>query len=217
MSAIAQEKFTLEAAGRVLRRKKTGALRRQGIIPGVVHGKDVEPIHVQVDGHDFERLYHKAHKTAIVTLKIDGRDTDVLIHGVHWDKITGKPIHIEFLKVDPKRLVTVEAPLTFVGASPAEKEGRGKITHEETSIHLRCTPDRIPQEIVVDVSTIKDKHDVIHAGDLALPEGVQLAPGVNEKKVIASLVTTRALEEAPAEAAEAATPSEGAEAAGQEG
>ncbi len=44
---------------------------------------------------------------------------------------------------------------------------------------------------------IIDKHNVIHASDLALPEGVTLGHGVSEKKVIASLVTTRAAEAVP--------------------
>jgi len=162
----AQERFTLEGKTRELRKKKVRALRRQGVLPGVIFGKDVEPLHVQVDEHDFELLYRKAHKTSIVTVDVDGKKTDVLIHSIHRDKITGRPLHVEFLKVDLKRQVTVEVPLVFVGVSPAEKSGLGKITHEETSIHLRCAPDRIPESIEVDVSVIKSKHDVIHAADL---------------------------------------------------
>lgn len=203
MAMAGQEKLTLEVSLRSLMKKKVGRLRRQGIVPAVVHGKDFEPIFVQVDEHDFEMLYRKAHTTSIVSLNMGSRAEDVLIHHVTRDKLTGRPVHIEFLKVDPTRVVTVEVPLVFTGTSAAEKEGRGKITHEETSILVRCTPDRIPSAIEVDVSSIKGKHDVIHAGDLALPEGVHLGPHVSEKKVIAYLSTARGAEvEAAAEAAE---------------
>jgi large subunit ribosomal protein L25 len=98
----------------------------------------------------------------------------------------------------------VDVPLVFVGVSPGEKEGKGKITHEETSIHLKCSPADIPSEIIVDISGIVDKHNVIHASDLNLPAGVTLGHGVSEKKVIASLVTTRAIEAAPVVEEEAA-------------
>jgi large subunit ribosomal protein L25 len=144
-----------------------------------------------------------------VNLEFGGKTIQVLIHAVHRDKLRGDPIHVEFLKVDPNRQVTVNVPLVFVGVSPGEKEGKGKVTHEETSIHLKCSPADIPSEIIVDVSGIIDKHDVIHASDLKLPDGVNLGHGVSEKKVIASLVTTRAVEAAPeAEAVAAAAPEE---------
>jgi large subunit ribosomal protein L25 len=190
----AKQNLTLEISERELRKKKVSKLRRQGVIPGIIHGKDFEPIHVQVDERTFEQLYRKAHGTSLVNLELDGKTIQVLIHAVHRDKLRGNPIHVEFLKVDANRQVTVDVPLVFVGVSPGEKEGKGKVTHEETSIHLKCSPADIPSEIVVDVSGIIDKHNVIHASDLKLPEGVNLGHGVSEKKVIASLVTTRAAE-----------------------
>ena len=193
----AKQELTLEISKRELRKKKVSKLRREGVIPGIIHGKDFEPIHVQVDERTFEQLYKKAHGTSLVNLDLDGKTIQVLIHAVHRDKLRGDPIHVEFLKVDPNRQVTVNVPLVFVGVSPGEKEGKGKVTHEETSIHLKCSPADIPSEIVVDVSGIIDKHDVIHASDLKLPEGVALGHGVSDKKVIASLVTTRAVEAAP--------------------
>ena len=207
----AKEKLTLEVSERILRKKKVEKLRREGIVPGIVHGKDFEPIHVQVNERTFELLYRKAHGTSLVNLKLDGKDILVLIHSVERDKLRGNPVHIEFLKVDPTRQVTVDVPLIFVGDSPGEKEGKGKVTHEETSIHVKCAPTDIPSAIEVDISGIHDKHDVIHASDLKLPEGVHLAHGVSEKKVIASLVTARVAEAAPtAEEEAAAAPGEAA-------
>jgi large subunit ribosomal protein L25 len=213
----AKEKLTLEVGERTLRKKKVGKLRREGIIPGIVHGIDFEPVHVQVDERTFELLYRKAHGTSLVNLNIAGKTILVLIHAVVRDKLKGTPVHIEFLKIDPNRQVTVDVPLIFVGESPGEKEGKGKVAHEETSIHLKCSPADIPSGIEVDISGIHDKHDVIHASDLKLPEGVHLAHGVSEKKVIASLVTARIVEAAPAEEEAAAAAAATAEEAPAEG
>jgi len=209
----AKQELTLEVSGRELRKKKVGKLRRQSIIPGIVHGKDFEPVHVQVDEREFELLYRKAHGTSLVNLNLNGKPIQVLIHTIQRDKLRGNALHVEFLKVDLNRQVTVDVPLVFVGVSPGEKEGKGKVTHEETSIHLKCSPANIPSEIIVDISSIVDKHDVIHASDLKLPEGVHLGHGISEKKVIASLVTSRAAESVSATeegaAAEEAKPAEG--------
>jgi large subunit ribosomal protein L25 len=200
----AKQELNLEISERELRKKKVNKLRREGVIPGIIHGKDFEPIHVQVGERPFEQLYRKAHGTSLVNLQLGGKNIQVLIHAVHRNKLRGEAIHVEFLKVEANRQVTVNVPLVFVGVSPGEKEGKGKITHEETSIHLKCSPADIPSEIVVDISGIIDKHNVIHASDLKLPEGVALGHGVSEKKVIASLVTTRAAEAAPVSEEEAA-------------
>jgi len=203
-----KQKLTLDVSERELRKKKVSRLRRQGVIPGIIHGKDFEPIHVQVDDREFELLYRKAHGTSLVSLNLDGKPIQVLIHTIQRDKLRGNALHVEFLKVDLNRQVTVDVPLVFIGVSPGEKEGKGKVTHEETSIHLKCSPMDIPSEIVVDVSSIVDKHDVIHASDLKLPDGVHLGHGVSEKKVIASLATTRAVEAGPATAEEEAAAAE---------
>lgn len=204
---MAPEKtLTLEVSDRPLRKKKVGKLRRQGIIPGIIHGKDFEPQHVQVNERSFEQMYRKSHGTSLVNLELGGETIQVLIHSVQKDNLSNSVLHVEFLKIDPKRQVTVEVPLVFVGVAPGEKDGKGKVAHEETSIHLKCSPATIPSEIVVDISGILDKHDVIHASDLKLPDGVSLGHGVSEKKVIAALVSTRIAETvaAPGELGEAA-------------
>ncbi|HOS27151.1 MAG TPA: 50S ribosomal protein L25 [Deltaproteobacteria bacterium] len=198
-----QDKVTLTLAPRSIQKKKVRALRREGVIPAVVYGRGFESTLVQVPQKEFENVYKKTHGTAVIDAGLGGKTLPVLVHAIQRDSLTGRILHIDFLKVDLRREVTVEIPLVFVGTSPAEKEGKGKIGHEATSIAIKCSPKNIPSEIEVDVSSIADKHDVIHASDLKLPEGASLAHGVSEDKVIAVLVQAKFAEEA-APAAEAA-------------
>ena len=134
----------------------------------------------------------------LIDAGLEGKTFPVLIHQVQRDNLSGSILHIDFLSVDPKREVTVEVPLVFVGTSPGEKEGKGKVGHEATSISIKCPPDKIPAEIEVDVSVIVDKHDVIHASDLKLPEGATLGHGVSSDKVVAHLSVGKFTEAAPA-------------------
>jgi large subunit ribosomal protein L25 len=207
-----KETLKLDLASRSVQKKKVRALRRQGIIPGVIYGKDFEPKLVQVKQKDFETVYKKSHGTAIIDAGLDGKTIHVLVQELQRDTISQKILHIDFHKVDLSRDVSVEIPLVFVGESPAEKEGTGKIGHEATSIYIKCSPKNIPSEIEVDVSTLQDKHDVIHASDLNLPEGSGLAHGVSEDKVIATVVPARfaevEAEELPEEEEEAAAAAE---------
>jgi len=199
-----KETFTLNLVPCTIQKKKVRALRRQGIIPCVIYGKDFETTPAQANNKDFEIVYKKSHGTNIIEASLDKKTLNVLIHDIQRDNLSQSILHIDFLKVDLKRDVTVDIPLSFVGESSAEKEGRGKIGHEATSISIKCSPTNIPSEIEVDVSSLADKHDVIHASDLKLPEGSSLAHGVSEDKVIATVVPAKMAEALPEEAAEEA-------------
>ncbi len=206
-----KETFTLNLAPRSIQKKKVRALRRQGIIPCVIYGKDFETTPAQVKSKDFELVYKKTHGTNIIEASLDNKTLNVLIHDIQRDNLSHTILHVDFLKVDLKRDVTVEIPLAFVGESPAEKEGRGKVGHEATSISIKCSPKNIPSEIEVDVSSLVDKHDVIHASDLKLPEGSSLAHSVSEDKVIATMVPAKMAEVLPEEAAAGEEAAEAAE------
>lgn len=182
-----QEKMTLALSPRLIQKKKVRSLRREGIVPAVIYGKDVVTTLVQVGRKDLELLYKKMHGTSIIEANLEGKNIPVLIHEVQRDKLTGAITHVDFMKVDLKREVTVDVPLIFVGVSPAEKDGKGKVSHDAMSITVKCSPSMIPSEIEVDVSVIQDKHDVIHASDIKLSEGVALGHGVSPDKVIAAL------------------------------
>src|SRR5512137_2385083 len=125
----AKKTITLEVSDRSLRKKKVEKLRRQGLIPGIIHGKDFEPLHVQVDETAFEQVYKRSRGTSLVNLKLDDKTIQVLIHTIQKDKLSHAVRHVEFLKIDLNRQVTVEVPLVFVGESIGEKEGKGKVTH----------------------------------------------------------------------------------------
>jgi large subunit ribosomal protein L25 len=195
-----QDNVSLALTPRSVHKKKVRTLRREGIIPAVVYGRGFDTTMVQVGQKDFENAYKKTHGTAIIDAGLEGKKLPVLIHAIQRDNIKGNILHVDFLKVDMRHEVTVEVPLVFVGTSPAEKEGKGTVGHEANSISLKCPATNIPTEIEVDVSSIVDKHDVIHSSDLKLPEGINLGHGVSEDKVIAILVQAK-FAEAPAEAA----------------
>ena len=194
--------FKLDLALRSRQKKKVRALRREGLIPGVIYGKDFENVHIQVGKKDFENIYRKTHGTSIIDALVDGKTLHVLIHEIQRDSLSQDILHVDFLKVDPSRDVSVEVPLIFTGTSPVEKQGTGKVGQEATSIHIKCAPGDIPSEIEVDISCLQDKHDVIHASDLDLPKDVSLAHGVSEEKVIATVVPARFVEAAAGEAEE---------------
>ncbi|HHO76162.1 MAG TPA: 50S ribosomal protein L25 [Deltaproteobacteria bacterium] len=196
---VTKETVKLDLAPRTVMKKKVRALRRQGIIPCVIYGRGFETTPVQVKSKDFEQVYKKTHGTHIIEASLENKTLNVLIQEIKRDNLSQSILHVDLLKVDLKRDVTVEIPLTFVGESSVEKDGSGKIGQETTSIFIKCSPKDIPSEIEVDISSLKDKHDIIHASDLKLPEGSSLGHGVSEDKVIATVVPAKLAEDEPTE------------------
>ena len=107
----AQEK--LDVSKRTAMKKKVNALRRQDIIPGVIFGKGIESLPVQVRYKEFEQLFKKIHGTSMFDLNVEGESMKALVQSLQRDKFSHKIRHIDFHKVDLKEKVAVEVPLVL--------------------------------------------------------------------------------------------------------
>ena len=70
----------LNVSPRTQLKKKVGALRKAGFLPGVVYGEKMKSQSVQVLQSDFMKIFRRAGESTIFKLKIEGgKDVDVLI------------------------------------------------------------------------------------------------------------------------------------------
>ena len=201
---------------RALTGKQVNRLRREGVLPGVVFGGHKDSTNVQTDQREFERGYRRWGNTTLVTLEglTDG-EQPVLIHDVTRSTLTGKLLHVDFLRVSLTEKVHAEVPLHFVGESPAVKGG-GVLVHAKSEINVEAFPQDIPHAIEVDLSPLLEIDDSIYVRDLKVDASkVEVLDEGDE--LIVRVVPVRIEEEAPAPAA-AVEGAEGAEAAeGEEG
>ena len=198
---------------RALTGKRVNRLRRDGVLPGVVFGGHKDSTNVQTDQREFERGYRRWGNTTLMTLEglADG-DQPVLIHDVTRSTLTGKLLHVDFLRVSLTEKVHAEVPVHFVGESPAVKGG-GVLVHAKSEINVEAFPQDIPHAIEVDLSSLLEIDDSLYVRDLVVDASkVEILDEGDE--LIVRVVPVRVEEEAPAPAAAA----EGAEgAAGEEG
>lgn len=170
----------------VEKREKTGvsapALRRTGFIPAVVYGANKASTSITIPARAFEKVLREAGEATIVALSGLGEPIPTLIHEVDLDPITNQPRHVDFYAVTKGKKVQVAIPLLFVGESPAVKAGANlvKVLHE---LEVEADPMNLPHTITVDLSVLAAVNDRIHAKDIVLPEGVELA--VEPEEVIA--------------------------------
>lgn len=201
---------TLKAKKRTILGKATRGLRNKNLIPAVVYGHGFESQNIEVDRTLFEKIFRQVGQNTIIDLVIDEKTPlKILIHDVQYEPLTGEIIHADFYRIKEKEKVTVEVNLKFIGEASVVKEKGGILVHNLTEIKIEALPKDLIHEIEIDISNLKDFHDLIRVKDIKISSAVKILQDPEE--VIVNIAMPRKEEEvtpAPAVEAVAAAPAE---------
>jgi large subunit ribosomal protein L25 len=159
---------------------KPNTLRTKGLLPAVFYGRSEESTPITVERRAFEKLFHSAGESTVITLSGVGEDKDALIHEVVLDPVTGEAVHADFYAIEKGQKVTVAIPFEFDGESPAVKDKGGilvKVMHE---LELTCQPKDLPHALYVDLSKLENLEDKITVADIKLPASAEITAGAEE-------------------------------------
>lgn len=199
----------IEVNARVRKAQGTGAsrrLRRAGKTPGIVYGGTEAAVALELDHNElFQHLRKEAFHSSILSLNIEGKKQPVLLRTYNMHPFRREVQHIDFQRVAADQKIRMEVPLHFMNQenNDAVKLGGAKITHVITELEVRCLPGSLPEFIEVDLIDIP-VNGTIHAQDIKLPEGVELARSENPAVVIATVPRGAAEDDEPAAEAAAA-------------
>ena len=183
-------------------------LRRDGSVPGVLYGLGEESVTVAVDWSDLRRaLTTEAGVNAIIQLEVQGERHMSIIKDLQRHPVQRTVLHVDFLRIDPTRDVTVDVPIVMVGEARELVAADGMVDQNLFTLSVNAPPDRIPTELEVDISVLM-VGDSIRVGDLALPVGV--STDVDPEDAVAVGTITRSTLEAIAAEEEAAAAAEAA-------
>lgn len=179
------------------------AVRRAGSVPGVLYGGDKAPVAISVNEKDFRKsLYTGKLLGHLVTLKYGDETQPVIAKDIQFDPVTDRPLHFDLMRVDEKEVIKIEVPVHFKNQDQCEafRQG-GSLEIVRHTIEIAVRADRIPNELVVDLSGHK-LGDAIRVSDVEMPEGVE--PTITDRDfMVASIkVSSAAMSEAADEAAE---------------
>jgi large subunit ribosomal protein L25 len=185
--------------------------RRDGLIPAVIYGDKQPPVMIAVEPKTIDRELHKeGYFNHRLKIDVEGTDYDVLPRDVQVDPVTDKPLHLDFLRIGPDSVITVQVPVHFrnEAAAPGIKRGGvlNVVLHEIT---VRTKADSIPEFFDVDLTGLEIGHS-IHLSTLAVPEGVRLVSRDKDATVATIAAPTVVREAAAQAAAEAAAVAAGA-------
>lgn len=195
--------------------KQIKKLRREGILPGNIFGKNIKSTSVQVLLKDFAPVYKEAGSTGLVDLELDGKIIPVLIQDLQTD-YKNNVLHANFYQVNLKEKVKSAMPLEIVGEPKAVTEKIGLLMNILSEIEVEALPEDLPEHIEVNVEHLAAVNDQITVADLKVPTGVEvLTDATQVVSKIDELISKEAQELAVEEAAAAeAAKTEGTEGEG---
>ena len=181
-------------------------------MPGIVYGGEQGAINIELDHKAlFHNLRNERFHASILTLEVGGAKEQVLLRAVSMHPYKPQVQHVDFQRVQKNKKLHMEVPLHFTNAekSPGVKDQGGVVSHVLNEIDITCFPDDLPEFIEVDLGSLSVGNSV-HARDLKLPKGVELALKKDENPVVATVVVPQLVkeEEEAAAAAAAVAPSE---------
>jgi large subunit ribosomal protein L25 len=147
--------------------------RRDGQVPAVIYGNKEEPILLTLERRLLSReLENPQFFIQLVDIEIGGTKHRVLPRDVQFHPVSDVPMHVDFLRFDPRRKITAAVPVVFDGEDecPGMKRG-GMLNIVRHEVEVLCTADDIPQELLLHLAGL-DIGDSIHASAVPLPDGV---------------------------------------------
>ena len=148
-------------------------LRRNGLIPAVIYGDKQAPISIALSTNEVtKRIHAGGFMTTVATIDVAGQKIQVLPKDYQLDPVRDFVMHVDFLRVSAKTVVTVEIPVHFVNEekSPGIKIG-GVLNIVRHEVEVHCPADKIPEFFTVDLDGLKIG-DSIHISHVTLPKGV---------------------------------------------
>jgi large subunit ribosomal protein L25 len=198
------DKATLSADPRKILGKKVKNLRKEGIVPANIFGKDFKSKSLQVDGKEFRKVFKESGETGVISVEVGKESYPVLIHKIQLEPRTDSVLHVDFHKVNLKEKITTNVPIVLDGEAPAEKTGIGLILQTVDELEVESLPTDIPHEIKLDVTKLEEVGQSIHVKDLKVDRDKVEVKNDPEETVVT--VQTAEMKEEPVE--EEKTPEE---------
>jgi large subunit ribosomal protein L25 len=199
---MAKEEVLLNAEKRNVVGKQVKALRRQGILPGVIYGRHIEAFPIQMDAHNAALILDKLTASSLITIDVDGEKFSVLMRDRQRDVIFGDLLHVDFLVVSLTEKLRATIELKLVGEAPVADNPEVVVTQVLNDIEIEAFPQDLPEVIEVDISTLETVDDEITVADLDLGENIAILTDPDETIVSVGYVA----QEEVAEEAEVVEP-----------
>ena len=151
------------------------AARRDGMVPGIVFGGDVDPLPINIPFNKLLKMLKAGRfKSTLFNLKVDGHDdVRVICRDVQRDVVKDLPTHLDLMRLRRNTKINLFIPVEFVNEdeAPGLRKG-GVLTVVRNEIELLVTAGDIPEKVEVDLTGL-DINDTVTISNVTLPQGAK--------------------------------------------
>jgi large subunit ribosomal protein L25 len=196
--------ITVPALSRDTRGKNEARrLRVKGSMPAVLYGNGIDPLAVAVSPKELTGILNsKTGHNTIFNLSVADKETvPVMIVDWQYDPIKDNLLHVDLKRIDLSKRISVKVPVLTIGDPKGVKLQGGIHEIITREVEIECLPDDIPEVFNMNVAEMMIGQS-LRASDIPMTGSMKLlSPG---DAVISHVVSLRAEEAAPVDAAAAA-------------
>lgn len=189
------EKVLIKATKRDVVGKKVQTLRREGILPAVIYGHNIDPIAISLDAHSASRSLARATSSSLVTIEVEGKEYPTLVREKQLDFIKNTLLHVDFLAVSMTEKIRASVGVQVEGESPAVKEFGAILVTGLTELEVECLATDLPERFTVDVSSLTEISSGVYVRDVEPPPNVEILSDPDEVIVVATAAAEEEIEE----------------------
>ena len=161
--------------------------RRDGLVPGIVFGGDVDPLPITLDFNKLLTMLRKGRfKSTLFNMKVEGHDdVRVICRDVQRHVVKDLPTHVDFMRLKRTTKINLFINGEVVGEEECVglKKG-GTLNLVRPEVELVVTAADIPESLVIDITNL-EIGDNLTISDVKLPEGAK--PTIDRDFVIAQV------------------------------
>ena len=160
--------------------------RRAGKVPAVLYGHGEAPKHIALPAREFAAAIRHGGINQIFNISLtDGTETLALPKAIQRDPLKDTFEHVDLLIVKRGERITVDVPVQLAGEA-----ARGTLVmHEHDRLSITADALHLPDHLIASIDGLEAGSHVT-AGDVKLPDGVELAADADLVLAVVALAPT---------------------------
>jgi large subunit ribosomal protein L25 len=169
------DKVVLTVEERNVLGKKVKQLRREGLVPAVVYGGEMEAVSVMAPANIATKVWRAAGKHHPIELTMGAKKQLAMIKSADIDPVKHLLRHLSLHVIKQNEKVETEVPVKIIGEgeTPAEKAGLVVLQALET-VEIQALPAKLPDFLEVPGDKLAVPGDHLIVADIIPADGVEI-------------------------------------------
>ena len=168
------KKYILDAEKREVLGKKVKGLRRDGKLPAVIYGQEIEPLSITLETKQVHKVLKVVGANTLISIKIGKEEFLTLVREIQREVIVRDLLHMDFQAVSLEETITTSLPVVMVGVAPVIEEFEALLIVSMDELQIEAKAKDLPDLISVDVSNMMEIGDNILVKDLVISGDVKI-------------------------------------------